>query len=176
MSSSAAAARFSFNKQENPSHCFTGTEDVCVVAMALKRYKRHDVIFPSVLSSICLSLPPSLISLFLFSSLPNAISLDWIAPGHRPQLPCGAVSSPHPRFLFPLLPIPLEWKWADWCPAILYRSAAFPYQLVASAMPYSQINQWPPSVHADRSLRNWEHIYRLQSNPPPLTVTAKYNI
>lgn len=146
MSSSAAAAWFSFNEQENPSHWFYRHRGlVFAVATALKRYKRHDVIFPTILSSICLSLPPSLISLFLFSSLPNAISLDWIAPGHWPQLPCGAVSSPHPLFLFPLLPIPLEWKWADWCPAILYRSAAFPYQLVASAMPYSKINQWPPA-------------------------------
>lgn len=72
--------------------------------MVLRRYTQNDVIFPTVLSplSLSLSLLPSfsaLIILFLFFSLPNAISLDWIAPW--PQAPVAMW-----RCIFSLLSLP----------------------------------------------------------------------
>lgn len=82
----------------------------------------------------------------MFFSLPNAISLDWIAPwpqAHVATWPCGVVSSLHPPF-----PLPLDWfLWSGSGLIDLqqpYISAAVPLQLVAPVMPYSQINQSDP--------------------------------
>lgn len=132
--------------------------------MVLRRYTQNDVIFPTALSSPCLSLPLSLIIIFLFFSLPSAVSLDWIAPWPRAPVAmwCCILSPPTP---LPLIPIPVwsVWKWSDWCPATLYHSAAVPLQLVASVMPYSQINQSDPRcMHTDHCLR--KHIYKLQTS------------
>lgn len=64
-----------------------------------------DVIFPASPSP----------SLFLSFSLPNALSLDWIAPWSQAPV----------AMWRPLPPPPLEeWKWPDWCPATLYQRTA----------------------------------------------------
>lgn len=97
-----------------------------------------------------LSPPPSLphhyFSLFL-SPQCNLIRLDCpLATSPSGHVALYPLPSSLPPSLPPssLIPIPLEWKWSDWCPATLYHSAAVPLQLVASVMPYSQINQSDP--------------------------------
>ena len=119
-------------------------------------------------------LPPSHRPFIIISpsfSLPSAISLDWIAPWPRaPVTMWCCILSPAPSpprhplsTALPLTPIPPEWKWSDWCPATLYHSAAVPLQLVASVMPYSQINQSDPRcAYWSLSPEPWKHIYKLQ--------------
>lgn len=91
-----------------------------------------DVIFPTAPSP----------SLFLSFSLPNALSLDWIAPGHKPQWPCGAAAAPPASW-----GVEVAWLMSG-NPISQHNS---PLQLVASVMPYSLINQRDPCC-AHRSL------------------------
>lgn len=140
----AAVLQLRFNKLEKNSHDSADEEVVCcAVTMVVKRYTQDDVIFPTILSSLCLPLPPTFIILFLFFFFPqcNLIRLDCPLATSLSNhvalylLPIPAPPSPS------LIAIPLEWKWADWCPAILYHSTLFCHQLVASVLPYSQVNQ-----------------------------------
>lgn len=69
--------------------------------MVLRRYKQNDVIFPTTPPSLRLSLPPPLIIIFLFFSLPSAISLDWIAPWPQASVAMWRILSPPPPPPFP---------------------------------------------------------------------------
>lgn len=85
--------------------------------------------------------PPSSF-FFSFSPLPNAISLDWMAPGHKPQWPCGVVSSAPPPFPCSADSSGVEVVWLMSSNPISQRS--LPLQLVASVMPYRSIRVTPP--------------------------------